>query len=162
LTTISDFHATTIDGKDQELATYLGDVVLVVNTASECGLTPQYAGLQGLYEAYAGRGFTVLGFPCDQFGHQEPGSEDQIASFCQRNYGVSFPMFSKIDVNGSDTHPLFVWLKTEKRGLGGGAIKWNFTKFLVARDGSVLDRYAPQTEPDALTADIEEALAAEA
>ena len=161
MTTISDFRATTIDGKDQELGTYLGDVVLVVNTASECGLTPQYEGLQQLYDAYAGRGLTVLGFPCDQFGHQEPGSEDEIASFCERNYGVSFPMFAKIDVNGSDTHPLFVWLKNEKRGLGGRAIKWNFTKFLVARDGSVLDRYAPQTEPAELTADIEKALAAE-
>jgi glutathione peroxidase len=161
LTTISDFRATTIDGKDQELGTYLGDVVLVVNTASECGLTPQYEGLQQLYDTYAGRGLTVLGFPCDQFGHQEPGSEDEIASFCERNYGVSFPMFAKVDVNGPDTHPLFVWLKNEKRGLGGRAIKWNFTKFLVARDGSVLDRYAPQTEPAELTADIEKALAAE-
>jgi glutathione peroxidase len=104
----------------------------------------------------------VLGFPCDQFGHQEPGTEEEIASFCERNYGVSFPMFAKIDVNGSDTHPLWQWLKNEKRGLGGKAIKWNFTKFLVARDGSVVDRYAPQTEPDELIADIEEQLAVEA
>jgi glutathione peroxidase len=159
---LGDFHATTIDGKDQDLGTYVGDVVLVVNTASECGLTPQYEGLQRLYDAYAGRGFTVLGFPCDQFGHQEPGTEDEIASFCERNYGVTFPMFAKIDVNGASTHPLFAWLKDEKRGLGGKAIKWNFTKFLLARDGSVVDRYAPQTEPAQLTADIEEQLAVEA
>ena len=161
-TNLADFQAITIDGKDQELGTYVGDVVLVVNTASKCGLTPQYEGLQRLQDTYAGRGFTVLGFPCDQFGHQEPGSEDEIASFCERNYGVSFPMFSKIDVNGSDTHPLFAWLKSEKRGLGGGSIKWNFTKFLLARDGTVVDRYAPQTEPDALAADIEQQLAVEA
>ncbi len=161
-TTLGDFTATTIDGKDQELGTYVGDVVLVVNTASECGLTPQYEGLQDLYDTYGARGLTVLGFPCDQFGHQEPGTEVEIASFCQRNYGVSFPMFAKIDVNGSNTHPLFVWLKHEKRGLGGGAIKWNFTKFLVARDGSVLDRYAPQTQPTEIVPDIEKALAAEA
>jgi glutathione peroxidase len=160
-TTLGDFHAVTIDGKDQDLGTYVGDVVLVVNTASACGLTPQYEGLQQLYDTYGGRGFTVLGFPCDQFGHQEPGTEDEIASFCERNYGVSFPMFAKIEVNGPETHPLFEWLKDEKRGLVGGAIRWNFTKFLVARDGSVLDRYAPQTEPAALVADIEQALAAE-
>jgi glutathione peroxidase len=160
-TTLGDFHAVTIDGKEQDLGTYVGKVVLVVNTASECGLTPQYEGLQQLYDAYADRGLTILGFPCDQFGHQEPGTEDEIASFCQRNYGVSFPMFAKIEVNGSGTHPLFAWLKDEKRGLGGRAIKWNFTKFLIARDGTVLDRYAPQTEPAELTEDIEKALAAE-
>jgi glutathione peroxidase len=160
-TTLGDFHAVTIDGNEQDLGTYVGKVVLVVNTASECGLTPQYEGLQQLYDAYADRGLTILGFPCDQFGHQEPGTEDEIASFCQRNYGVSFPMFAKIQVNGSGTHPLFAWLKDEKRGLGGRAIKWNFTKFLIARDGTVLDRYAPQTEPAELTEDIEKALAAE-
>jgi glutathione peroxidase len=161
-TDLGDFHAVTIDGKDQDLGTYVGDVVLVVNTASECGLTPQYEGLQRLYDAYAGRGFVVLGFPCDQFGHQEPGTEDEIASFCEDTYGVSFPMFAKIDVNGSGTHPLFAWLKHEKSGLGGGKIKWNFTKFLIARDGSVVDRYAPQTEPAELVADIEAQLAVEA
>jgi glutathione peroxidase len=159
---LGDFHATTIDGKDQDLGTYVGDVVLVVNTASQCGLTPQYEGLQKLYDTYAGRGFTVLGFPCNQFGHQEPGTEEEIAVFCETSYNVSFPMFAKIDVNGSGTHPLYKWLKNEKRGLGGKAIKWNFTKFLVARDGSVLDRYAPQTQPDELAPDIESALAAEA
>jgi glutathione peroxidase len=161
-TNLADFHATTIDGKDQDLGTYVGDVVLVVNTASRCGLTPQYEGLQRLQDRYAARGFTVLGFPCDQFGHQEPGTEEEIASFCERNYGVTFPMFAKIEVNGSDTHPLFAWLKDEKGGLGGKAIKWNFTKFLIARDGSVVDRYAPQTEPEGLAADIEEQLAVEA
>jgi len=161
-TTLADFRATTIEGKDQDLGTYVGDVVLVVNTASECGLTPQYEGLQELYDTYASRGFTVLGFPCDQFGHQEPGTEDEIATFCQRNYGVSFPMFAKIEVNGDATHPLFRWLKDEKRGLLGGAIKWNFTKFLVARDGTPLQRFAPQTEPADLAGDIEKALGADA
>jgi glutathione peroxidase len=161
-TTLADFHATTIEGKDQDLGTYVGDVVLVVNTASKCGLTPQYEGLQELYDTYAGRGFTVLGFPCDQFGHQEPGTEDEIATFCERNYGVSFPMFAKIDVNGADTHPLYRWLKDEKRGLLGGAIKWNFTKFLVGRDGRPLSRFAPQAEPADLADDIEQALATQA
>jgi glutathione peroxidase len=159
-TTLGDFHATTIDGKDQDLGSYVGDVVLIVNTASKCGFTPQYEGLQKLHNRYAGQGFTVLGFPCDQFGHQEPGAEDEIAAFCERNYGVSFPMFAKINVNGSDTHPLFAWLKDEKRGLGGGLIKWNFTKFLVGRDGKTIKRYAPQDEPEKLVADIEAALAA--
>jgi glutathione peroxidase len=159
LTTISDFRATTIDGKDQELGTYLGDVVLVVNTASECGLTPQYEGLQQLYDTYAGRGLTVLGFPCDQFGHQEPGSEDEIASFCERNYGVSFPMFAKVDVNGDSAHPLWKYLKNAAPGvLGTEGIKWNFTKFLVGRDGTVLHRYAPQTKPEEIAGDIEKAL----
>jgi glutathione peroxidase len=158
---LGDFQATTIDGKDQDLGTYVGDVVLVVNTASECGFTPQYAGLQELYDTYSARGLTVLGFPCDQFGHQEPGTEDEIATFCERNYGVSFPMFAKVDVNGADTHPLFVWLKDEKPGLLGGAVKWNFTKFLVGRDGKVVARFAPQKEPADLVDDIEKALAAE-
>jgi glutathione peroxidase len=161
-TTLADFHATTIEGKDQDLGTYVGDVVLVVNTASKCGLTPQYEGLQRLYDAYAPKGFTILGFPCDQFGHQEPGTEDEIATFCERNYGVSFPMFAKIDVNGAETHPLYRWLKDEKRGLLGGAIKWNFTKFLIGRDGTPLERFAPQTEPDDLAGDIEKAIATQA
>jgi glutathione peroxidase len=157
--TLADFHAATIDGKDQELASYFGDVVLVVNTASACGFTPQYEGLQKLYDTYGDRGFVVLGFPCDQFGHQEPGTEEEIAGFCQKNYGVTFPMFAKVDVNGSDSHPLFEWLKEEKRGLLGGAIKWNFTKFLLGRDGTVLDRYGSTKEPAALAEDIEKALA---
>ena len=159
MTTLADFHATTLDGKDQDLGAYVGEVVLVVNTASKCGLTPQYEGLQRLYDDYADRGLTILGFPCDQFGHQEPGTEDEIGAFCQQNYGVTFPMFAKIEVNGSGTHPLYVWLKDEKRGLLGGAIKWNFTKFLLGRDGTVLERFAPQTEPADLTEDIEKALA---
>jgi len=161
-TTLGDFRATTIDGKDLDLGTFVGDVVLVVNTASQCGLTPQYEGLQRLYDTYVGRGFAVLGFPCDQFDHQEPGSEEEIAGFCERNYGVSFPMFAKIDVNGPDTHPLYVWLKEQKEGLLGGAVKWNFTKFLIGRDGSVVDRYAPKIEPAGLAADIEVQLAVEA
>jgi glutathione peroxidase len=158
-TTLGDFHATTIDGKDQDLGVYVGDVVLVVNTASKCGFTPQYDGLQRLYDTYAARGFTVLGFPCDQFGHQEPGTEEEIADFCDRTYGVGFPMFAKIDVNGSDTHPLYQWLKDEKRGVLGGAVKWNFTKFLIGRDGSVVDRFAPQKEPADLAGAIEAQLA---
>jgi glutathione peroxidase len=159
--TLADFHATTLDGKDQELGSYLGDVVLVVNVASQCGFTPQYEGLQRLYDTYGDRGFVVLGFPCDQFGHQEPGTEAEIAGFCQKNYGVTFPMFAKIDVNGDDAHPLYAWLKEEKRGLLGGAVKWNFTKFLIGRDGTVLARFAPQKEPADLAEDIEKALAAE-
>jgi glutathione peroxidase len=158
MTTLGDFHATTIDGEDRALGDYVGDVVLVVNTASKCGFTPQYEGLQRLYDSYADRGFTVLGFPCDQFGNQEPGTEDEIAGFCERNYGVSFPMFAKIDVNGKDVHPLYEWLKDEQSGLLGGRIKWNFTKFLIGRDGTVLDRFAPQKEPADLMDDIEEAL----
>jgi glutathione peroxidase len=160
-TRLGDFRATTIEGKDQDLGTYAGDVVLVVNTASRCGLTPQYAGLQELQETYADRGFTVLGFPCDQFGHQEPGTEDEIASFCESSFGVTFPMFAKIDVNGADTHPLYRWLKGDESGVPG-AIEWNFTKFLVARDGTVVDRFAPQQEPTELVADIEKQLSAEA
>ena len=154
-TTLGDFHAVTIDGKDQDLGTYVGDVVLVVNTASACGLTPQYEGLQKLYDTYADRGFTILGFPCDQFGHQEPGTEDEIATFCQRNYGVSFPMFAKVDVNGSNAHPLYRYLTHERFGLLGPSIKWNFTKFLVDRTGKVAGRYAPTVRPESLTKDIE-------
>jgi glutathione peroxidase len=159
--TLADFHAITIDGKDQDLGSYLGDVVLVVNTASACGFTPQYEGLQRLYDTYGDRGFVVLGFPCDQFGHQEPGTEDEIAGFCEKNYGVTFPMFAKIEVNGDGTHPLYGWLKDEKRGLLGGAVKWNFTKFLVGRDGAVIDRFAPSKEPADVAGDVEKALVAE-
>jgi glutathione peroxidase len=158
MTTISDFHATSIDGQDVDLASYAGEVVLVVNTASQCGFTPQYAGLQKLQDTYGERGFTVLGFPCDQFGHQEPGTEDEIASFCESSFGVSFPMFSKVDVNGADTHPLYAWLKDEQSGLLGGKIKWNFTKFLVGRDGTPVNRFAPQKDPLDLSDDIEQAL----
>ncbi|WP_028655083.1 glutathione peroxidase [Nocardioides sp. J54] len=158
MTSLSDFSAISIDGNAVDLSSYDGSVVLVVNTASKCGFTPQLEGLQGLYEKYADRGFTVLGFPCDQFLHQEPGTEEEIAEFCQRNYGVSFPMFAKVDVNGREAHPLFQWLKEQRSGLLGGAIKWNFTKFLLGRDGSVLGRYAPNTEPSKIAGDIEQAL----
>ena len=159
MTTLGDFKATTIDGRETDLSEYEGEVVLVVNTASQCGLTGQYAGLQELYDTYRDRGFTVLGFPCNQFGEQEPGDETEIATFCERNYGVSFPMFAKVDVNGDDAHPLFAWLREEKSGLlPGDAIKWNFTKFLVGRDGQVIKRFAPTTEPGKLGDQIEQAL----
>jgi glutathione peroxidase len=158
-TSLGDFAATTLTGEEQSLAEYAGKVVLVVNTASQCGFTPQYAGLEQVWQKYRDQGFVVLGFPCNQFGHQEPGDEQAIAGFCERNYGVSFPMFAKVDVNGSDAHPLFDWLRTEKGGLLGSRIKWNFTKFLVGRDGQVLKRYAPATTPESLTDDIEDALA---
>ncbi|MBM7517446.1 glutathione peroxidase [Nocardioides nitrophenolicus] len=158
MTSLHDFKATAIDGQEVDLSSYDGSVVLVVNTASKCGFTPQYQGLQELYDSYGDRGFTVLGFPCDQFAHQEPGTDDEIAAFCERNYGVSFPMFAKIDVNGKEAHPLYQWLKKEQGGLIGGAIKWNFTKFLLGRDGQVLDRYAPTTEPAKISGDIERAL----
>lgn len=154
-----DFDALTLTGKPAPLSAWRGKVALIVNTASRCGLTPQYRGLQALYDRFKDRGFVVLGFPCNQFGAQEPGSPDEISSFCEVNYGVSFPMFDKIDVNGDHAHPLYKWLKSEKPGaLGIEAIKWNFSKFLVGRDGQVIDRYAPTTEPDALAADIERAL----
>jgi glutathione peroxidase len=158
---LGDFKATAIDGGERSLSDYSGDVVLVVNTASACGFTPQYAGLEQLYRTYQGQGLRVLGFPCNQFGSQEPGTEEEIGEFCQKNYGVTFPMFAKVDVNGDDEHPLFTWLKAEKGGLLGKKIKWNFTKFLVGRDGQVIARYAPSTEPAGLVADIEKALAAQ-
>ncbi len=158
MTSLASFTATAIDGSPVELSDYSDSVVLVVNTASQCGLTPQYSGLQRLQDEYADQGFTVLGFPCDQFGSQEPGSDDEIATFCESSFGVSFPMFAKVDVNGDDAHPLFAWLRNEKGGLLGSRIKWNFTKFLVGRDGEVIGRYAPTTDPAALGDDIEQAL----
>jgi glutathione peroxidase len=158
VTTLGDFRATTIDGRDQDLSAYAGQVVLVVNTASRCGFTPQYEGLQRLHADLAADGFTVLGFPCDQFGHQEPGDEEEVRGFCDRNFGVTFPMFAKVDVNGSRAHPLFRWLRSEAGGVLGSRIKWNFTKFLVGRDGRVIARYAPATTPDRLRADVEQAL----
>lgn len=157
---LSDFSATTLTGEDQPLSTYAGQVALVVNTASECGYTPQFAGLEELYASYSDQGLVVLGFPCNQFGGQEPGHEAQIGEFCQRNYGVTFPMFAKVHVNGAEAHPLYDWLKSEKRGLMGAKIKWNFTKFLVGRDGRVLKRYGSTTKPEAIAKDIEDALAA--
>ena len=156
---VYDFNAQTIDGQPVSLGDYRGKVLLIVNTASECGFTPQFAGLEKLWEAYAVRGLTVLGFPCNQFGHQDPGSDTEIASFCSVNYGVSFPMMSKIEVNGGGAHPLYKWLTAEAPGLlGTKAIKWNFTKFLIGRDGRVIKRYAPTDTPEALAKDIEKAL----
>lgn len=155
MTTLHDFTATSIAGDDVDLAAYRGKAVLVVNTASKCGFTPQYEGLEDLHRRYGDDGLVVLGFPCDQFGHQEPGDEAQIADFCQLNYGVSFPMFAKVEVNGDGAHPLYRWLRSEKGGLLGDRIKWNFTKFLVAPDGTVVDRYAPSTKPQKLVGDIE-------
>ena len=158
MTTLHDFTATSISGDEVDLADYRGKAVLVVNTASKCGFTPQYEGLEALHRRFGDDGLVVLGFPCDQFGHQEPGDEAQIADFCQLNYGVSFPMFAKVEVNGDDAHPLYRWLRSEKGGLLGDRIKWNFTKFLVAPDGTVVDRYAPSTKPQKLVGDIEAVL----
>ena len=160
MTELFDFKADTLTGKEQELAAYKGKVVLVVNTASKCGLTPQYEGLQALYEEYKDQGLEILGFPCNQFGKQEPGDADQISEFCEINYGVSFPMFGKIDVNGDDTHPVFEYLKDELPGTLGKNIKWNFTKFLVGKDGQPIKRFAPTTKPKDLKKYIEKALAA--
>lgn len=157
--TLHDFSARSIDGRQVDLGDFSGQVVLVVNTASQCGFTPQYQGLQKLHDTYADRGFSVLGFPCDQFGGQEPGSEEEIASFCERNFGVGFPLFAKVEVNGAGAHPLFAWLRSEKGGLLGSRIKWNFTKFLVDHRGRVVRRYGPTTAPDKIAADIESALA---
>ncbi|GAA0973369.1 Hydroperoxy fatty acid reductase gpx1 [Nocardioides aquaticus] len=159
MTSLHDHHATAIDGGDVDLGTYSGQVVLVVNTASQCGFTPQYEGLQDLQKSYADQGFSVLGFPCNQFQSQEPGDDASIAGFCERSFGVTFPMFSKVDVNGDQAHPLFRWLREEKGGLLGDKIKWNFTKFLVGKDGQVIKRYAPTTKPEKITGDIEKALA---
>jgi len=160
MTSFGDFKATSIDGREVDLADYDGKVVLVVNTASQCGFTPQYAGLQELHDSYTAQGFAVLGFPCDQFGNQEPGDDAEIASFCERNFGVTFPLFAKVDVNGEDAHPLFEWLRSEKGGLLGSKIKWNFTKFLVGKDGQVVKRFAPTSAPDKLGGDVERALRA--
>lgn len=160
MTTIADFTATALDGAEKSLSEYLGKVVLVVNTASQCGFTPQYAGLEALYQEFGEQGFVVLGFPCNQFGEQEPGTEDEIGEFCQVNYGVTFPLFAKIEVNGENAHPLYAWLRSEGKGILGDAVKWNFTKFLVGRDGQVIRRYAPTTEPAALKDDILAALGA--
>ncbi|MEI2679369.1 MAG: glutathione peroxidase [Burkholderiaceae bacterium] len=156
-----DFEATALDGTTVPLSAQHGCVLLIVNTASACGFTPQFAGLEDLWKTYGERGLTVIGFPCNQFGSQDPGSNPEIGAFCQKNYGVSFPMMSKIEVNGSSAHPLWTWLCAEAPGLlGTKAVKWNFTKFLVGRDGQVLKRYAPTDTPDSLKADIEAALSA--
>lgn len=159
MTTIYDLSATTIDGRQAALADFKGKVILVVNTASQCGFTPQYAGLQALYDRFGDRGFTILGFPCNQFGSQEPGTEAEVGAFCERNFGVTFPLFAKVDVNGPAAHPLFKQLKAAAPGLlGSKAIKWNFTKFLVDRDGRVVSRFAPTTKPEDLKDAIEKLL----
>ena len=158
MTTVHDFSATSIDGIERQLVDYKGKVILVVNTASQCGFTPQYKGLEELYRTYAERGLVVLGFPCDQFGHQEPGDETEIATFCERNFGVTFPLFAKVDVNGADAHPLFEFLRTEKGGMVGNKIRWNFTKFLVDAEGNVVKRYGSTTTPESIATDIEELL----
>jgi glutathione peroxidase len=153
--------ARTNSGAPQPLSDYRGQVLLIVNTASRCGFTPQYKGLQDLQDRFAPRGFSVLAFPCNQFGHQEPGSDADISAFCETSYQTTFPLFAKIDVNGAKAHPLFTYLKSKKGGgILGSAIKWNFTKFLVGRDGTVLDRFAPTTTPEAIAPKIEAALAA--
>lgn len=161
MSSIYDFEARQINGQDIPLSEYRGKVMLIVNTASQCGFTPQFGGLEELHKAYTGQGLVVLGFPCNQFGAQDPGADGESAEFCQVNYGVSFPMMSKIDVNGPAAHPLYKWLSAEAPGLlGSKSIKWNFTKFLVGKDGQVIRRYAPTDKPADLAKDVEAALAA--
>ena len=155
MTTAYDFSARTLDGQDQQLADYKGKAMLVVNTASKCGFTPQYTGLEKLWEAYKDQGLVVLGFPCDQFGHQEPGDADEIRNFCSLNYDVSFPLYEKVEVNGGAAHPLWKWLKKEKPGLlGMESIKWNFTKFLIDKNGRVVKRYASTDTPEKIEKDL--------
>ena len=156
MTTVMDFSAVLANGEPKNLSDYQGKVLLIVNTASKCGFTPQYTGLESLHQTYGERGFSVLGFPCNQFGGQEPGSEEEIQSFCDLNYQTSFPLFSKIEVNGAGSHPLYAHLKEQAPGvLGSQRIKWNFTKFLVNQQGAVVKRYAPSTKPEAIASDIE-------
>lgn len=155
---IYDFHTTSLTGEQVQFSDFEGKVLLIVNTASECGFTPQFAGLQKLHERYHELGLVVIGFPCDQFGHQEPNEGAAIGEFCQKNYGVTFAMMQKIDVNGKHAHPLYTWLKSQAGGFVSDAIKWNFTKFLVGRDGNVIGRYAPTTKPEQIQTDIEKAL----
>ena len=153
---VYDYSAKTLDGQDASLADYRGQVLLIVNTASKCGFTPQYEGLEGLYQAYKDKGFTVLAFPCNQFGAQEPGNAEEIANFCSLTYDVTFPVLAKIDVNGPQAHPLYAYLKHEQKGvLGTEGIKWNFTKFLIGRDGQVVERFAPTTKPEDLKLAVE-------
>jgi glutathione peroxidase len=162
MTTAYDFTATDIDGRERPLSEFAGRALLIVNVASKCGFTPQYTGLEALWRKHRDAGFAVLGFPCDQFGHQEPGGESEIKTFCSLNYDVTFPLFAKIDVNGARTHPLYLWLKGEKAGIfGTEAIKWNFTKFLVDGAGQVVKRYAPADAPEKLDKDVSALLAAQ-
>ncbi|MCX0340474.1 glutathione peroxidase [Acinetobacter radioresistens] len=159
MTNIYQFEAELLDGKTKSMADYRGKVLLIVNTASKCGFTPQFAGLEKVYQKYKDQGLEVLGFPCNQFGGQDPGTNDQIGAFCQKNYGVSFPMFAKVDVKGPEAHAVFRYLTNNSKGILGNGIKWNFTKFLVGKNGEVLNRYAPTSKPEALEEDIEKALA---
>ncbi|MCE7951934.1 MAG: glutathione peroxidase [Xanthomonadales bacterium PRO7] len=159
MTSVYDFSARTIDGDEQKLSAYKGKTLLVVNVASKCGFTPQYTGLEALYERFKDKGVVVLGFPCDQFGHQEPGDEAEIKNFCALTYDVKFPMFAKVEVNGANAHPLYKYLKSQAKGLlGSESIKWNFTKFLVDADGKVVTRYAPTDTPEKIEKDIAAAL----
>ena len=159
MTDIYQFDAELLDGKNKAFADYQGKVLLIVNTASKCGFTPQFAGLEKLYDKYKDQGFEVLGFPCNQFGGQDPGSSGEIGAFCQKNYGVNFPMFAKVDVKGPEAHILFRYLTNNSKGILGSGIKWNFTKFLIGKDGKVLNRFAPTTKPEELQSEIETALA---
>ncbi|WP_230656600.1 glutathione peroxidase [Psychrobacter sp. I-STPA10] len=159
MSSIYDFNAKDITGQTVNFADYQGKVLLIVNTASKCGLTPQFEGLEALYQQYKDEGLVVIGFPCNQFANQDPEDAQAIGAFCQKNYGVSFPMMDKIEVNGDEAHPIFVWLKQQKGGVLLDAIKWNFTKFLIGRDGQVIARYAPTTKPETIAEDIKKALA---
>lgn len=159
MTNIYQFEAELLDGKNKSFADYEGKVLLIVNTASKCGFTPQFAGLEKLYEKYKDQGLEILGFPCNQFGGQDPGTNEQIGDFCQKNYGVHFPMFAKVDVKGPEAHILFRYLTNNSKGILGNGIKWNFTKFLIGKDGTILNRYAPTTKPENLENDIQAALA---
>ncbi|QPF37116.1 glutathione peroxidase [Acinetobacter sp. TTH0-4] len=159
MTNIYQFEAELLDGKNKSFADYEGKVLLIANTASKCGFTPQFAGLEKLYEKYKDQGLEILGFPCNQFGGQDPGTNEQIGDFCQKNYGVHFPMFAKVDVKGPEAHILFRYLTNNSKGILGNGIKWNFTKFLIGKDGTILNRYAPTTKPETLENDIQAALA---
>lgn len=158
MATLYDFSAQDIQGNLVNFKDFEGKVLLIVNTASKCGFTPQFEGLEKLYQAYKEQGLVIIGFPCNQFGAQEPGSSEEIGAFCQKNYGVSFLMMDKIDVNGDNEHPVYTWLKSQEGGFLTDKIKWNFTKFLIGRDGRVVDRYAPTTKPDAIEKDVMKAL----
>ncbi|MFD1438995.1 glutathione peroxidase [Acinetobacter terrae] len=159
MTNIYQFEAELLDGKNKSFADYEGKVLLIVNTASKCGFTPQFAGLEKLYEKYKDQGLEVLGFPCNQFGGQDPGSNEQIGAYCQKNYGVTFSMFSKVDVKGPEAHILFRYLTNNSKGILGNGIKWNFTKFLIGKDGKILNRFAPTTKPEDLESEVQAALA---
>ena len=158
MSNIYQFKAELLDGQEQSLSVYTGKVLLIVNTASKCGFTPQFSGLEKLYQQYKDQGLEVLGFPCNQFGGQDPGSNSEIGAFCQKNYGVSFPMFAKVDVKGTEAHPVFRYLTNNSKGILGNGIKWNFTKFLIGRDGRIIQRFAPTTKPESLQEEIEKAL----